>query len=242
MKILKKIIAIVLISIVAVSCSKDEEGVIETQTRKNLLLKTTDSDDELISTYTYDSTNRLTNYKLNGNANNAARNHNFTYNADGTLDQITEASGGALIMKYFYSTNKKVVKKEGRNGLDVYLYSYSGSTIIESYRFTPDNTGFRNIYTYDANGDIIKEEYYTHASNANPLGTYAATVNKTFDNKKNANESLPAEYLFPTSAHNQKSYQANSGSVATSSYNYNADNYPVKRTDSFTRTYEYKRL
>lgn len=47
MKILKKIIAIVLLSIVAVSCSKDDEGVIETQTRKNLLLKTTDSDDGL---------------------------------------------------------------------------------------------------------------------------------------------------------------------------------------------------
>lgn len=243
MEIIKKIIAIVLISIVAVSCSKDEESINpEVEKRTNLLLKTTDSDG-LISTYTYDGNNRLVNYKLNGDANNAARNHNFTYNTDGTLDQITEASGGALVMKCFYSTNKKIVKKEGRNGLDLYLYSYSGNKIIENYLYTPNNTGFRNIYTSDSNGNITQVEYYTNVNSGNPSGTYAQTVTETFDDKKNPYASLPTAYLFPdNSINNVKTSQYSGGGTLNVTYEYNADNYPTKRISGFTRNYEYQRL
>lgn len=243
MKILKTISYILLVSLTAVSCSKDDDEVTPVyQPRTNLLLKTTDSDDGLISTYTYDTNNRLVNYKLNGNAFNAARDHNFTYNADGSLNEIREASGGALVMKYFYSLNGKVVKKEGRNGLDVYNYSYSGNTVNENYTFTVDNTGFRNVYTYDTNGNVATETYYTNVNSGNPLGTFAQTITQTFDTKNSATSSLPAAYLFPTSVNNLIKMEYSGGGSLNIGYEYNIDNYPTKRMNGYNRIYEYIQL
>lgn len=239
MKLLKKIFALVLVAIVAVSCSKDDAS--EPQTHTNLLLKTLDSDDGLMSTYTYDSSNRLSNYKLNGNASNAPRDYNFAYNADGTLNVVTEATGGAIVVKCFYDADKKVIRKEGRNGIDIYTYTYSGSVVTENYTFTINNSGFRQLYTYDGNGNITEIKSYTTTA-ADPVGTYSGNVLYTYDNKNNSNSSIPAAYRFPTSVNNIKTYQYSGGGIGSSTYEYNSDNYPVKRIDSYTRTYEYRQL
>ncbi len=238
MKNTYKIFGLLMLVLLTASCSKDDDAVYVKKT--NLLLRVVDSDG-LISTYTYDTNNRLVNYKQNGNASNPSKDHNFTYNSNGTLDKITEAAGGALVMKYFYS-GTKVVRKEGRNGLDVYQYSYSGNNVTENYIFTTNNTGFRNVYTYNAAGNISQVEYYTNVSVANPLGTYAATETRNYDDRKNAYESLPAAYLFPSSVNNEKSYQANGGPLNSYVFEYNADDYPSKRTSGFTRVFEYRQL
>lgn len=239
MNTFKKILALIVLSTVLFSCSNDESA--DYIPRTNLVLRSTDSDDGLTMDYTYDSNNRLVNLKRNNTTFNPALDHNFTYNADGTLNEIREAVGNALVMKYFYS-GTKVVRKEGRNGVDVYQYSYSGNTVNENYLYTINNTGFRNVYTYDARGNIAQVEYYTNVSNANPLGTYSATETRMYDDKKNALESLPAAYLFPGSVNNEKSYQANGGPTNVINYEYNADSYPTKKIGGFTRTYEYRQL
>lgn len=243
MKLLKTIACLLLLSLSAVSCSKDDDGVAPVyQPRTNLLLKTTDADDGLVSTYTYDSNNRLVNYKSNATASSPACDHNFTYNTDGTLDKVTEATGGALVMKYFYSLNGKLVKKEGRNGLDVYNYSYSGNTVNENYTYTVDNTGNREVYTYDGNGNVVSETYYTNVSSANPLGTFAQTVTQTFDTKNAATSSLPAAYIFPASANNLIKMEYSGGGSLNIGYEYNADNYPTRKIGGYNRIYEYQQL
>ncbi|MES2748497.1 MAG: hypothetical protein V4648_08955 [Bacteroidota bacterium] len=241
MEILKKIIAIVLVSIAAISCSKDDDASAP-QTRTNLLLRTTDSDDGLTMDYTYDSNNRLVNFKRNNTVNNPALDQNFTYNADGTLHKISHAVGGATIAEFFYDANKKIIRKEADGGTNVYIYSYNGNEVTENYRYTPTNTGFRQLYIYDDNGNISTVMIYTNTSDANPLGTYNGTINYTYDTKNSATSSLPKGFIFPTSVNNIKTTQINGGGIGQSNYEYNADNYPTKRVDSYTRTYEYQQL
>lgn len=243
MKKSTKIFAAIIISLITISCSDDEKS--ETQqeeVHKNLLLKTTDSDDGLTSTYTYDSNNRMINYKRNGSTNNPAANQDFTYNADGTLHKITEAEGGSLISEFFYDANKKIIKTIGRNGLDIFKYTYNGNVITEDYIFTATNESRKHIYTYDENGNITEIKSYYKISDANPEGTSSAVINYTYDDKKSATSSFPMGFLFPRSVNNVKTTQYNGGAIGSSQYEYNADDYPIKRTDSYTRTYEYKRL
>lgn len=237
---------IVIFLLVFSSCSKDEtpeiQPEVQTKTHQNLLLKTTDSDDGLIDTYTYDSNNRVVNYKRNGSINNPARNENFTYNADGTLHKIVDADNGAPITEFFYDANKKITTKVGRNGLDILKYTYIGNVITEDYRFTTTNEGWRQVYTYDGNGNITEIKSYSNTSEANPEGTSSVVIYYTYDDKNRATSSLPDAYLFPSSVNNIKTTQYSGGAIGSSQYEYNADGYPIKRTDSFTRIYEYKRL
>ncbi|MEO8237915.1 MAG: hypothetical protein ABI793_17600 [Flavobacterium sp.] len=240
MKIFNTIFRMMLVSLVMISCNKDDDST-ATETHENLLLKTTD--DDLISTYTYDSDNKLVNYKLNGNAYNPAKDNNFAYNADGTLTKITEGTNSAsVVSEYFYDSNKKIIKILGRDGIDIYTYTYNGNVITEIYKFTPTNLVRSSVYTYDGNGNITNVKYYKDITDANPSGTYSGVINYTYDNKKSATSSLPEAFLFPTSVNNIKTTQYNGGEIGTSQYEYNTDDYPTKRTDSYTRLYEYKRL
>ena len=79
MKNFKIIFGWILVSILIVSCSKDDtpETPLKPELRKNLLIKWSDSDDGLVGTYTYDNSNKVINFKLNGNVSNAPRNYNF---------------------------------------------------------------------------------------------------------------------------------------------------------------------
>jgi YD repeat-containing protein len=237
---------IVIFLLVFSSCSKDEtpetQPEVQPKTHQNLLLKTTDSDDGLTSIYSYDSNNRLENYKRNGSTNNPAANQNFVYNADGTLQKVVQAADGNLDLEFFYDANKKIIKKIGRNGIDIFKYTYSGNAITEDYRFTTTNEGWRQVYTYDGNGNITEMKSYSNTSEANPEGTSSVVINYTYDDKNRATSSLPDAYLFPSSVNNIKTTQYSGGAIGSSQYEYNADGYPIKRTDSFTRIYEYKRL
>ena len=49
--------------------------------------------------------------------------------------------------------------------------------------------------------------------------------------------------MFPGSiVNNVKTNQDNNDAPTTITYEYNADNYPFKKTDGYVRTYEHKRL
>ena len=242
MKNFKIIFVLILTSILIISCSKDDtlETPLKPEIRRNLLLKWSDSDDGLISTYTYDDSNKLINYKLNGNASNSPRNYNFMYNTDGTLDQLINASDGSILEKYTYNSEKKLIKKEG--GQNVYQFTYNGNEVTQNYRFLVTNTGWREVYIYDAKGNKTEVKSYTNASDANPSGIYSGIIKYTYDDKNNSFSSLPFAFMFPSSVNNIQTEQYNNNGASANTYEYNADNYPVKRTSGYVRTYEYKRL
>ena len=242
MKTLKLIFAITFLSLFAISCSKDESEQTP-ETGKNLLLKWSDSDNGLTGTYTYDNNNKLINHKVSGGANHIPRDYNFIYNADGTLDQLLNATNGTLLEKYTYNSEKKLIKKVIDNDFQ-YTYTYNGNEITSNYRNLVTNYKFRVVYTYDSKGNNTESKSYMDVSDANPLGSYSAGYKYTYDDKNNASSSVPFAFIFPESVvNNIKTEQYDDDTPKTSTFEYNADNYPVKRTDgNSVRTYEYKRL
>lgn len=183
----------------------------------------------------------MINYSRNASAFNPSANQNFTYNADGTLDQITNVSDGSIEMEYFYDANKRVIKKEGRNGIDIYNYEYATNQVTEKYFFTVSESGFNQVYKYDNTGNVIELVVYDNVSASNPNGTLSATILYTYDTKNAAAKSLPKEYLFPKNNNNNVlTEKYNSDPVFTYSWQYNDANYPTKRTTSYDRTYEYQ--
>ena len=236
-----KILFVNILILIAFSCSKDDNNQAAAVVDNTLLLKKTiDSDDNLIASYTYDSSKRLINYVLNGNVNNAPRNQNFIYNSDGTLDQIINVSNGSIDTKYFYDNDKKLIKKEGRGGVDIYTYVYSANQVTENYLFTPMLVERKVIYKYDANGNAIEVKEYDNISAVNPSGTLNTTIIYTYDTKNSPFKSFPKEYLFPVNNFNNKQTEKfNTSAVVNYIWEYNDKNFPKKRTTSFVRTYEY---
>lgn len=244
MKTLKNTFAILLL-VFTISCSKNDEPTTPTATPVDaevisLLTKTVDSDDGLTSTYTYDSAKRLINFKRNAVGNNPVKNQNFTYNTDGLLNQITNVPDGSIVSKYFYDADKKVVKKEERNGIDVFNYTYSGNQVTEKYAFN-GVASWIQVYSYNTTGNVLELKSYDQITVANPNGSLSGTFIYTYDDKKSSSKSLPKEYLFPKSnVNNVATEKYNSGAVYTNNYEYNEKGYPSKRITTYTRTFEYQ--
>lgn len=240
MKNSNPIFAAIIICLMLISCSNDDEKSEKPDVHINLLVKTTDSDG-YTSTYSYDSNNRLENIKLYASQTNPYVNENFTYNTDGTLHKMTEANG-IVTYEFFYDANKKIIMKIGRNGLDIFRYTYKGNVITEDYRLTNTNSGWRNVYTYDEKGNISEIKSHLNATDANPDGTTSSVRKYTYDDKNRVTYSLPEDYLFPESVNNIKTSQVDDGPIVTRQYEYNEDGFPTKRTTKLTEIYEYKRL
>ena len=172
--------------------------------------------------------------------NNAALDQNFSYNADGTLAQITNIADGSIASKYFYDANKKVIKKESRNGTDVFNYTYIGNEVVEKYFFNTVATWIQ-VYSYDVTGNVSDLKSYNQITVANPNGTLLGTIIYTYDSKNNPKLSLPKQYFFPESnINNVLTEKYNSNPIFTYNFEYNEKNYPTKRTTSYVRTYEYQ--
>lgn len=241
MNILKNTFAILALSILY-SCSKDDVATTPQPTVDepvSLLTKVTHTNDGLISIYSYDTNKRLINYKLNGNVNNAARNQNFIYNADGTLDKINNLVSQEVEAKYFYDTNKQLIKKEGRKATDVYLYTYSGNQITEKYSFEGVEKWIQ-IYTNSSNGNIVELNSFNQITAANPNGLLTGTFIYTYDDKKAAKLSFPKQFLFPNANKNNVLTQKyNANPVINYYYEYNVKGYPIKSIND-NKTYEYQ--
>lgn len=243
MKTLKRTLAILALSIVC-SCSKDDVAATPQATANepvSLLTKTADSDDGLTFTYSYDANKRLINLKSNGsNINNPAKNQDFIYNADGTLDKINNLLSQQIETKYFYDADKRIIKKEARNGADVYLYSYSGNQIIEKYLFGGMDKWIQ-IYTNNSDGNVSELKSFNQITAANPNGLLSGTFIYTYDDKKAINLAFPKQFLFPNiNKNNILTEKYNSNPVYNYTYEYNTKGYPIKRITGYTRTFEYQ--
>lgn len=232
-----KYLATLTVMVLLFSCSKDDDKPAE---KVQLLIKTVDSDDNLTSIYTYNEAKQLTNINRNGSQNSASLNQNFTYNSDGTLAQVVNVSNGSVAEKYFYDNNKKIIKKEGRDGIDIYTYEYSANQVTEKYLYTPTSTAYNQVYTIE-NGNVSQLKVYTDVTPANPNGTLSGTFIYTYDTKNRATKSLPKEYLFPeNNKNNVLTEKYNASPVLTYNWQYNDADYPITRSTSYVRSYQYQ--
>ena len=240
-----KLILVASIAAFVISCSKDDDSVFILPTEHaNLLTKSVDSDNNLTRLYQYDGNFKCTGYQSGTNPA-AMDSYTFHYNSNGTLDEVTDDNDGdASYRKYFYDTQGRIIKILGREGIDVHLYTYEGNTITDNYRFTLTNVGFIEKWTFNSNGNATEVMTYSNASDANPEGTYSGRIRYTYDDKKSSRTSLPKQYYFPNSPVNNlltMQFDDNPAS-APIVYEYNADGYPTKFTESYTRVFTYQRL
>lgn len=244
MNILKNTFAILALSIVC-SCSKDDVAATPQATANepvNLLTKESYSvvGYPVTASYSYDSNKRFINSKSTGPGNAAATNRDFFYNADGTLDKIFDVVNQKIDGKYFYDADKRLIKKERRNGDDVYLYFYSGNQVTEKYAYNGVDKWIQ-IYTNNSDGNVSESKSYDQITAANPNGLLSGTYIYTYDDKKSPYLAFPKEIQFPfINKNNLLTRKVNAEPVSGNSYEYNAKGYPTKQiANGDTRIFEY---
>lgn len=236
------------LGLVFTACKKSND-VVE-PAHKNLLLKITN--DGLISTHTYDASNRMITFARTSNPSNPARSYTFTYNTNGSLAEYFE-SIGLNKGKYTYNADGTVATQKEYNVsgatetlVNTYTYTYVAGVVMANYVYAPTGNGFRDEYKYDGNGNLIEDKVYSNTTPANPAGTYSVTITYgNYDAQNNPNSSYPSAFIFPGSAKNNfRSFSYSTGGSNIYTYEYNADGYPTKRTTAGADVvaYEYKRL
>ena len=236
------------LSLFFTACKKNKDDI--EPAHQNLLLKRTDSDG-LIFAYTYDASNKMTGYTRNSNAYNPAQIYTFTYNSNGSLATYFESNSSVRGIYTYNSDGTLANRKEYTVAgavetlVNTYTYTYAAGITTQAYVYAPTGNGFRDEYKYDAKGNVVEQKSYSNTTAANPAGTFAGTItNSNYDDKNNPNASYPSAFLFPGSAINNSGILAYStGGTGTYIYEYNADGYPTKRTQSTEISlYEYRRL
>jgi len=197
---------------------------------QNLLIKSVSSDgsgEENTRTFEYDSEGRLTKLVTIFKTTNSTetRTREFTWSRDNLASSTLKRDlNGSII------------------GETAYTYTYDDQNRISKINTSLDdgaNTSEETIYSYDANSNLIKEEY-TQTSN---LGTFTSTTDYSdFDDKKNifGTESYKSAYpdrLVSVNNALKKSFSSSSGftsETTLSNMEYNEEGYPTKYTETYT--------
>jgi len=219
MKTLKLKLAITLLSLFAISCSKeDEQTQIPTQSVTLITKYTNDSDP---TEYTYDSS-----YKLNGGSSKV-----YNWGANGKISQIVDAD---VVINYTYNSENIIQKIEKKNIVTGYVsfkYEYSYfPTYYEEHRFNSNNIHESTyLYYYSIDGKNIARTLYYY-----PLGTLKYTYNYTYDTKIGLDQVAPYSQIpMPFYNYNNvtKSTNVNAPSgvvnVIDYTFTYNNENYPI---------------
>jgi len=253
MKTLKLKLAITLLSLFAISCSKDDEPNMVPEIRENRLVKEIDNNTTKI--FAYNSNNQLIKITVLGNLGSGLTQSitNYIY-TDGKITKRTQDYTGSesfsYISNYYYANQKisTIVVQKRVNGIN-----YDFQTL--SYNFDTPNViketderlnGDKTLAIIDiANENVSSASYYTNVTFSNPAGVLNNTnLYSNYDNKRNPYLYLKAAYYnFPySSVNNVGKLQYSNGNI-NYTYEYNSDGYPIKKTGgTYVTTYEYERL
>lgn len=261
MKTFKNTIAIILISIITFSCSKDDEIIAPptVTASKKLLIK--EYTDNYTINYTYDTNNRLTKItkqgQFDGNPSINLGLFTFTYNTNGQLIEVLrEYSGNANFAwkdKYFYSNNKLskfIEERRNQNTGFFELYStnnytYISDSIFDIITFREVQSDYRTRYTV-TDSNLTQLDQYDGITANNTTGTLSVSVvYSLFDSKNYIYSSFPKEYDNPSHIYKNNHAKSQSGNyIRTFNFEYDADNYTIKKTDDsgVIINYEYKKI
>ncbi len=235
MKTLQFLAITVVTVLLITACKKDKSD--QTDTRKTLLVKMTNSSGSFV--YEYDQQNRLVSETFYRAATPTEMDYKETYsefNAAGQPVKITVmgdesvASGTAM-----YDGQNRIVKITYYNAASVAVssqnFTYSGNTVEQSVRNERTGTvSSKEVYTFNNEGNIVSREIYSISGSV-----VQRLTNKTFDSKKSVREFYYPVMGINLSVNNVSSSETTvtgSGQVYQFTYNneYNEDGYPVKIT------------
>jgi YD repeat-containing protein len=253
--ILKKLILLSL-SILAVSCSKDDNYV----AKENRLL--TETNEISTKTFSYNSDNKLSKITDVGDVDNYGSTQaitSFGYDSNGNMTLKTiEYSGNVsygISYAYAYNSDGQItslsVSHASANGSNSFIsystFSYTNDSKITETLHTTD--GEYNdiitllVYNYSSSFNLIDLSTYTNVSSTNPNGQLSSTsLYSNYDTKKTPYSSLNVLLDFSYASKNNVGKYDISNSSITYTYEYNADGYPTKKIASnnnvTTFTYE----
>jgi hypothetical protein len=255
MKTTKFLLALAFFSII--SCSKSSDDTTQNQPSKMLLKK--EYTNKYSKTYEYDSNNNLIKITQLGDVDPSITSgiETITYNSNGKIGTILREYIGTTNYSwkdsYTYQNDKVIqinmFKKNQNTGqFEAYqqdYYVYVSDNVFDINSFREVNYDYRTRYTL-TNGNLTQIDQYKNITQANTQGTYDFTgVYSNFDAKNFIYSSLPKEYKYETFINSNNHGKFQSGNyVETLTYEYNADNYPIKKTDNLGNitNYEYTKI
>lgn len=253
MKTISYFLRITMLSVILFSCKKDDTvttATTPTPAQTTLLSKAIYS---AVGTYdyTYDAQNRMKTETYSGNASNPATFTTFTgYDSDGKLTSFNvHYTAGVytdynVLISYNSSgrTDKQFIYNVSGPLLYYTTYTYAGSLVTVKQYNTAGTVTSTTEHTYGADGkNVVQSKSY------NGSGTLTSTtVYSNFDSKKTIDGLTPLGYTtLPPSENNWQSYTRTNNSTGAvtninTTFQYNADGYPVYRTADNGSTIEYQ--
>lgn len=116
------------------------------------------------TSYSFDENGRLLSVQLNGYGwDEIGPKAEYTYDEAGLLTQETQREGGAVTYVYRYDDSGRCLEKTCEmdffTSTSQYSYSEDGLTVEETIRSSDQDTPDTVVYTYDAQGHLLKEAY-----------------------------------------------------------------------------------
>lgn len=257
MKPLINKLALLILTVLTVSCSNDSDSETPHEMKANRIVK--EISENTTKTFAYNDQNQLIKIIEIGKIDAFGVTQsvkNYTYE-NGKVVQAQEDYTGStsFTFRYMYGYDsegrvysmyvQKRVGSENYNDFTDIVFDYTTPNVIKLKDWRMD--GNTSISILDVvNGNITTNSVYTNITNNNPNGVLNYTsLYSNYDTKKSPYESLPLIYNYPYSSANNLGKYESSGTTITYTYEYNADGYPVKKTSSFDNKsiiYEYERI
>ncbi|WP_309642639.1 hypothetical protein [Flavobacterium sp.] len=253
---MKKLSALVLLVLFAVSCSSSDSDATSNPTNTDsILLRRTiqttsgSTDGAYINDFTYNGN------KLNTITSNNGLIEKYFYTGDliTRMEWTVDNSGIPIVYVYSYNNNGQLVNMTKTDNLVdqefriAYSYNSDGTITLNQYSRTdnsPEEFDNQNKYYMNGNNDIERIEDY------NPSGTQITqTTTFVYDTKNSPFKNILgwSKLLFATggSHTNVTSMVSSIEGTQTSTYQYNINDFPIARSRSYswnpgvTDTFEY---
>lgn len=263
MKTIINKLTLLLLAVLAISCSSDNDNDAPQEITPSYLLTKSNSTSSF-NLYTYNDVNKLT--EIDGTEGfSSSFNSTLTYDTGGKIQEelkivsaiFSTPSYSRIIYNYDAQgrlTEKKFTQNSSENPA-VYdhkqslIFEYNGNTVTQKLQIKGSALpSSRAVFEYDKKGNVSKITYYTNINANTPDGVLFYSHVYTYDSKPNPESSLPLEYRFPNTSKNNpikviETYNSDAPTTADIVVEYNEGGYPTKKSQSgIVSTYEYKKL
>jgi YD repeat-containing protein len=242
MKTLSNKLTLLLIAIVVISCTKEDEEKITAPIPVVMQIqKETNGSATSVVTYAYDAEGRL------ASQISSADSRTYTRDSQGRVIQVSVANSGATrLLVYTYNATGKLEKEERLYGSIVeekHVYAYFSDRFEDKYYNIDGINTWIYIYYYTSDGKNISKVIRKYGGGSDAL---FSTIDFSYDNKIGLDLVAPYSNM-PKPFYNvnnpvQLIYSDSNGiqlPAVNTSYTYNESGYPLTKTISSDPTITY---
>lgn len=257
-------LTLLLLAVLAISCSSDNDNDTPQEITPSYLLTKSNST-SAFNTYKYNDANKLIEIDGADGSFTSTFNSTVTYNGSGKIQEELkivsalfstpsynriiynyDAQGRLTEKKYTQNSSATPAVYDHKQSL---IFEYNGSTITQKLVIKGNTLpSSKTVLEFDKKGNALKITYYNKIDANTPDGVFFYSHTYTYDTKPNAESSLPLEYRFPNTSKNNpikviETYNSDAPTTSNIVLEYNEGGYPTKKSQSgIVSSYEYKKL